>query len=129
MKQRKRRRWWSGKVRFYFACVAGGLSLLTLGLSGPVAKADAPAVTDFAPSPQASLASLNRPLHALFWTRDERGLQSMMERPVYDDAVSGFAGQHPAWHLDAELSWFFGMPVYERDIHVQPTASDNRELV
>ena len=81
----------------------------------------------------ASQEALHHSYAALFWTvpmaaSSSNPVSDVHREIVRDDAVTGFATQMPCWHLNAPLTWYFGMPVYERAVPSHVT-KDNREAV
>lgn len=88
--------------------------------------ADAPAVGDFGQPVnhhRQGGGDAGHPHHqnALFVTERSSGRCAMVERSVADDAITAFAGEHPAWQLNVGLSWYFMEPVYEKNTSVAET--------
>src|SRR5579875_875768 len=96
------KRWTS--LRFAFV---GCMTCFYILLSHvPLAQADGPAVTEFGNSnAQQEFALCTKPVQALFWTRLPDGTQKIETHQIFDDSVTGFSSERPAWHLDEELTW------------------------
>lgn len=105
--------------------IMGWFAVTMTGLS--VARADAPAVTDFGQDEvQTVFAPGVEASSAMFLTLYGDGHNEWMVRPVHGDAVVSFAGEHAAWRLDHGLSWFVQMPVYVRV--VEPVSNGNNGI-
>ncbi|RIV28642.1 hypothetical protein D2Q93_02545 [Alicyclobacillaceae bacterium I2511] len=97
---------------------------LTSGIWIPQrALADSPALTEFGqlmdtPTFSAVRSSGNP---AAFLTLYGDGHGQWEVHQVTDDAVTGFSGEHGSWRIDKTLTVFFQMPVYVRDISLQPS--------
>ncbi|MCY0895689.1 MAG: hypothetical protein OWS03_05230 [Alicyclobacillaceae bacterium] len=105
---------WGSAGKMVVASLAVVLSTPTLALG-----ANIPA-TDFRSAPLSVPAFSSHGNHpqnlALFRTVDDRGDESWEYRTSGDGSVSGFANGASGWHLNEALRWYFGIPVYERQL-------------
>lgn len=53
---------------------------------------------------------------ALFWTYGKDGREQLEIDEIMNDSINTFLAEHPSWQLNAGLSWFIGIPVYQRKI-------------
>ncbi|WAH38420.1 hypothetical protein [Alicyclobacillus dauci] len=94
--------------------------------------ADSPAMVDFGQtvplSPKAIQQWASDEKHALFVTEVKGGECHVEEHIVHDDAITAFVSEHPAWQLNALLTWYFVEPVYQRN-NTQVTWTDGRTCV
>lgn len=94
------------------------ISFMSIVLACPTfVFADTPAVVDFGQNMSTFDGhSVDKMENALFVTKSATGGCRIESRAVVDDAIIGFAGEHPAWQLNVPLTWYFMEPVYERNL-------------
>ncbi|GMA59828.1 hypothetical protein NZD89_09745 [Alicyclobacillus fastidiosus] len=103
-------------VRCAAICFAAVVTFALLSLMRvSVAYADVPAASDFGQGAAMVTHGSKSMQAALFVTEGTSGQFEVVEQPIVDDAVAAFAGEHPAWHLNVALTWYFMEPVYEKN--------------
>ncbi|MFB5192088.1 hypothetical protein [Alicyclobacillus fastidiosus] len=103
-------------VRCAAICMTAVFAVVILSLMRTsVAYADVPAASDFGQGATVATDRSRATQAALFVTEGAKGQCEVVEQPIVDDAVAAFAGEHPAWHLNVGLTWYFMEPVYEKN--------------